>query len=315
MPPLLSGVLPVIQTPFTDDGSIDFDDLRHELHWVLDQGVQGVTTGMVSEVLRMSTDERRALTETVCEVVRARPDGKVSVISCGAESTRTATELARHAEVAGADALMAIPPVSINVDDAALHEYFSAILDSCTLPLVVQDASGYVGRPLSIALQADLLATYGDRVYFKPEAAPIGPRLSALRDATLGQARIFEGTGGSALVDSYRRGIVGTMPGAEVCWAIQALWNALESEDWDLVYRLSGPLTGLVALQSGIDGFVAVEKHFLVNQGVLRSSRVRGPSGFSLDKETAAEADRLFAQLAVATGRAPAPVAAEGGRR
>ena len=104
----------------------------------------------------------------------------------------------------------------------------------------MQDASGYVGRPLAIATQARLLEEFGDdRVLFKPEAAPLGPNLTALRDATGGRARVFEGSGGVALVDSYRRGIVGTMPGAELIEAIVALWNALVAGDQRRVDRLS----------------------------------------------------------------------------
>ena len=106
--------------------------------------------------------------------------------------------------------------------------YFSHILRSVQIPLIVQDASGYVGRPMPISLYARLLDEFGDRVYFKPEATPIGPRLSALRDATAGEARVFEGTGGMALVDSFRRGIVGTIPGADLVRGIVALWRALK---------------------------------------------------------------------------------------
>ena len=126
-----------------------------------------------------------------------------------------------------------------------------------TIPLIVQDASGYVGRPLPIAMQAQLLDENGpDRVLFKPEAAPLGPNLTALREATAGRARVFEGSGGLGLVDSYRRGIVGTMPGAELIGAMVALWDALVRGDEKQIYRLSLPIAALVALQTGLDGFI-----------------------------------------------------------
>ena len=155
---------------------------------------------------------------------------------------------------------------------------------------------------MSIALQAGLLDEYGERVLFKPEAAPIGPRLTELREATNGTARVLEGSGGIALVDSYKRGIVGTMPGAEVCWAIVALWGALESGNQRRVDAINGPLTSLVSMQSGLDAFVAVEKHLLVRQGVFKSPRVRGPVGYRLDPETTTEVDRLFDLLQLAVG-------------
>jgi 4-hydroxy-tetrahydrodipicolinate synthase len=313
----IGGVLPVVQTPFRSSGEIDFESLRSEVGWILDQGVSGVTVGMVSEILRLSTGERLELAEAVCDAVRGHrpPSGaaqiggpKSAVIACGAESTRSAVDLAVHAAKIGADAVMATPPMTVALDDDALWVYYSEIIQRAAIPLVVQDASGYVGQPLSIDLQVRLLEAYGDMIYFKPEAPPIGLRLSRLRDATGGQARIFEGSAGAALVDSYRRGIVGSMPGAEVCWAVQALWRALEAQDWSAAYALSGPLLGLVMLQPGLDGYIAVEKHLLVRQGVLSSARSRGPQAFRLDPETVGEVDRLYDLLRAATDQVSATV-------
>ncbi|MCE1173855.1 MAG: dihydrodipicolinate synthase family protein [Propionibacteriales bacterium] len=288
----IQGVLPVLQTPFGARGELDLDTLATEVQWVLDQGVAGVTTGMVSELLRLTESERRELTEVV--VAEARRGGAISVISCGAESTRTSVAMAVHAAEVGADAVMVNPPLTAALEADELAAHFSAIAEAIDIPLVVQDASGYVGQPLSLTMQLSLLDRYGDQIYFKPEASPIGQRLSRLRDLSDGRARILEGTGGAALLDSYRRGIVGTMPGAEVCWAVQRLWTSLEAGDWGLAYGLSGILNAMIGMQTSLDAFVAVEKHLLVRQGVFASTAVRTPSSFRLDAETGAEIDRLF---------------------
>ena len=301
----LEGVLPVIQTAFGPDGEVDLAETSRELDWVLSQGVTGLVTGMVSELLRLTEDERHRLAEVV--VAKAREGGVASVIGCGAESTVTAVHHARHAARLGADAVMVIPPTTVTLDDAAVFDYYTAICDAVDVGLVVQDAGGYVGRPMSIDVQVRLFERYRDRVWFKPEADPIGPRLSRLRAATGGEARVLEGSGGAALVDSFRRGVVGTMPGAEVCWAIQALWDALSGGDWDTAYEISGVLNMLVALQTSIDSYVAVEKHLLVRQSVLASTRARGPVGFTLDEETRAEVDRLF-DLLSSRARRPDPL-------
>jgi len=297
----IAGVFPVVQTPFAADGSIDVAALDLELEWVLEQGIDGLATGMVSEILRLSCKERQILTERVCAAANAH--NRASIISCGAESLRTAVEHAKHAEGQGATGLMANPPVTVALDDSEIHNYFAGIIEATDLPVVVQDASGYVGRPLSISVQSQLFDEFGERVLFKPEAQPIGPRLSLLRDATGRRAAILEGSGGAAIVDSYRRGIVGTMPGAEVCWAIMRLWSAVVEGDWETAYRISGPLNTLVAMQTTVDGYVAVEKHLLWRQGVLGRSTHRRPTGFTLDPETEAEVDRLFGQIAVAAGQ------------
>ncbi len=287
----LAGVIPVFQTPYHADESIDFAALEREIDWLFECGADGISLAMVSEVLRLSTDERRALAEAACRFAKGR--GAV-VISVGAESAKLAEDFARHSEQAGAHALMAIPPVTTALDEGELLRYFARILNATKLPLIVQDASGYVGRPMPLSLYQRLLDEYGDRVYFKPEATPIGPRLSALRDATGGKARVFEGTGGMALVDSFRRGVIGTIPGADLIHGIVALWQSLTSGDEERAYRLSLPISALVSLQTSLDAFLAVEKYLLVKQGVFSSAHVRGPVGFILDQETRAEVDRLF---------------------
>lgn len=297
-PPSLSGVLPVFQTPFHEDESIDFATLDRELDWLRAEGADGVVMAMVSEVLRLSGPERDELAQHVC--ARAGDLGAV-VISVGAESTHTALGFAQRAQEYGATALMAIPPVATRLGSGAVREYYERIVRSVEIPVIVQDASGYLGQPLSIEMQAGLLETFGpDRVQFKPEAAPIGQRLSQLRDATGGRARVFEGTGGIALVDSHKRGVVGTMPGADLIRALVPLWRALQNGDMETVNRLHGPLSALVAMQNSLDSFLAVEKHLLVRQGIFQNELVRGPRGYVLDDETRREADRLFDMLMAA---------------
>ena len=288
----VTGVLPVFQTPFHLDESIDFETLTREIDWLFEEGANGIVMAMVSEVLRLSDQERNTLTEKSCALANGR--GPV-VISVGAESSLQAESFARHAEARGAAALMAIPPVATGATTAELAGYHGRIFDAVDIPIIVQDASGYVGLPMSIEFQAGLLDTYGsDRVWFKPEATPIGPRLSELRDATGGRAQIFEGTGGISLVDSYQRGVSGTIPGADLIRGIVPLWEALENGDLERASRIHGPLSSLISIQTSLDGFLAVEKHLLVRQGVFQNEIVRGPRGFVLDDETRSEVDRLF---------------------
>lgn len=275
--------------------TIDDGALRAEIDWLFDSGADGVVVAMVSEILRLATDEQEELGRLVCQHVDGR--GPV-VLSVGAESTPVALRLARRAESDGASALMAIPPLTVACGAAETGAYFRALADATSLPLIVQDASGYVGEPLSLELQAELLRAYGEeRVQFKPEAVPIGPRLSTLRDATDGRARVFEGSGGAALVDSYARGVAGTMPGPDLVWAIRALWDALAADDRERVRAIDEALSPLMSLVTSLDSYVAFEKHFLVRQGVLPSPRVREPLGLAIDSETRRRLDERFDRL------------------
>jgi dihydrodipicolinate synthase/N-acetylneuraminate lyase len=291
----LRGVLPVFQTPYHADETIDLATLEKEVAWLYDCGADGIVMAMVSETLRLSSTERQELAEAACKFGSSRG---VVVISVGAESSKVAEHYARHAETAGADAVMAIPPVSVILGEAELAAYYSRIIQAISIPVIVQDASGYVGRPMSIAMQARLLDEFGpERVMFKPEASPIVPRLVELLNATDGRACVFEGTGGIALVESHQHGVVGTMPGADLIRALVALWCALEAGNTAKAQRIHEPLAALISIQTSLDAFLAVEKHLLLRQGIFKNTIVRGPVGFRLNEETQREVDRLFEQL------------------
>jgi len=291
----LRGVLPVFQTPYHADDTLDLATLEKEIAWLYDCGADGIVMAMVSEVLRLSSEEREELAMAACKFGRSRG---VVIISVGAESSKVAERYAQHAQAVGADAAMAIPPVSVVLGEAELAGYYARIIKAIDIPVIVQDASGYVGRPMSIAMQAQLLNEFGpERVMFKPEASPIVPRLVELLNATGGRARVFEGTGGIALVESHQHGVVGTMPGADLIRALVALWRALEAGDTARAQHIHEPLAALISMQTSLDALLAVEKHLLVRQSIFQNTVTRGPVGFRLDEETRLEVDRLFDRL------------------
>lgn len=288
-------LLPVFQTPFHDDEAIDYDTLAGELDWLLEQGADGVVMAMVSETLRLASDERDGLCEFVCQSMQGRA---TTVISVGAESGKVAERHAQHAEQSGATMLMAIPPIAVALDEVEIANYYRRIASAVTIPLIVQDASGYVGRPMSIELQVRLMEEFGpERVMFKPEAPPLAERLAELRAVSQRKALCFEGSGGVALMETFPHGLAGTMPGADLIRGIVPLWRALERGDTTTAKRIHHPLSKLIGLQTTLDSYLAVEKHLLVRQGVFTNTVVRGPVGYRLTDEVRAQADRWFDEL------------------
>lgn len=287
----LKGVLPVVQLPYHMDESIDWATFHRSIDWQFECGVDGITIAMVSEVFRLTDVERDQL---VAETVNAVQNRGPVVVSTGAESCRQAIRHTLAAEVNGADASMVTPPMLTKCGSKDLKDYYTAILQSSSMPLIIQDASGYMGNAIPTSLMSEIYHEHPDRVFFKPEAQPLGPMLSALRDATGGKAGIFEGSGGLALVDNYRRGIIGSMPGGEIPWAVVALWNALQSGDTIRAREIHFPLVAMVSMMHNLDAFVQVEKLLLKHQGIFKNTIVRGPVGFTMDSETEATVIDLF---------------------
>ena len=82
----LQGVLPIVHTPFTDSDEIDVAALQREIDWAYAQGADGLGTGMVSELLRLTFDERmmKVLTDPKSEFEALR-EAADNLANLGAE--------------------------------------------------------------------------------------------------------------------------------------------------------------------------------------------------------------------------------------
>ena len=250
---------------------------------------------MVSEVMRFSSEERRAQWQLVLKII----DDRVPlVVSVGAESTAVAVRQAKFAEADGASLLMATPPAIFPATSEEIYSYYRSILEAVNIPVVVQDASNYMGQPIEVSLYERLLAEFGaERVQFKPEAVPVKDRVVAIQNAAGGSAKVFEGQSGMDLLDTHPLGLFGTMPGSEIVWAIKALWDALEAGNLQRGQEIHEAISVLITFQTTLDAYVAVEKYLLVKQGIFTSTRQRGPVRIILDSATKTKIDEAFENL------------------
>jgi dihydrodipicolinate synthase/N-acetylneuraminate lyase len=294
----LAGVFNVISTPIDNNDEIDQKTLKREIDRLIKCGSNGAVLAMVSEVLRFSASERRKQWQLSLEYLSDRIP---LVVSVGAESAAIAVGLAKDAQKDGATAVMATPPSAFVASADEVKSYYQRIIEAVDITVIVQDASNYLGAPIELDTYVELIDKYGDeRVQFKPEAKPVKERLAQLNIISDNRARVFEGQGGIDLFDTHPLGVKGTMPGAEVPWAIVGLWNALENKDLTTAQAIHTPLAKLISYQTTLDAYVAVEKYLLVKQGVFINTNQRGPVGFKLDEQTKNKIDLAYSELAAA---------------
>ena len=292
----LAGVFNVLSTPIDANDEIDLEVFEREIEWLLKCGMNGAVLAMVSEVLRFSAAERRHQWKAAIKFL----DGRAPlVVSVGAESSAIAIKLAKDAQSDGASALMATPPSAFAATADEVKNYYVKIIEAVSIPVIVQDASNYLGKPIELSTYVELIDTYGnERVQFKPEAKPVKERLQELNKISDNRAKVFEGQGGIDLLDTHPLGVVGTMPGAEVPWALVALWKALNEQNMEHAKAIHNPLSKLISFQTTLDAYVAIEKYLLVKQGVLTNMNQRGPVGYKLTPEVAKDIDKAYEELA-----------------
>ena len=296
----LHGVLPVFQTPYREDETIDAETLSREIAWLYDCGADGIVMAMV--VGSAAPRQRRAAQACRTGVqIRARSR------RCHHQRRRRERE-GRRSNIPGTQnirapmALMAIPPVSVAVGEIELLRYYERIIRATSLPVIVQDASGYVGRPMSIAMQAQLMKEFG------PSACCSSPKRRPSARSSMNCATDQRPGDEYLKAQAASRWLTVFAAGSSArCRARSDPRHRRpvarsEAGDEGRSINLHAPISSLVAMQNSLDAFLAIEKYLLVKQGVFKNTIVRGPVGYTMDEETRLEIDRLFERVMLAVG-------------
>jgi 5-dehydro-4-deoxyglucarate dehydratase len=130
----LRGVIAFPVTPFASDLSLDIAGLRRNLHKLLEYPLAAVVAaGGTGEIYSLTPAEHSEVVRATVEEAR----GRVPVIAGVGFNQAIAVAMAREAEKAGADALLALPPYYPNADEEGLAEYYAAIGRATSLGLFV----------------------------------------------------------------------------------------------------------------------------------------------------------------------------------
>lgn len=136
---MFKGSITALVTPFID-GRIDEAAFRSLVEWQVEEGSHGlVPCGTTGESPTLSHAEHKRLVELTVEVAGKR----VPVIAgAGSNSTDEAIDFSRHAEKAGADAILVVAPYYNKPTQEGLYRHFRAIDAAVTLPIVVYNIPG-----------------------------------------------------------------------------------------------------------------------------------------------------------------------------
>src|ERR671916_1253881 len=273
----LHGCIPILVTPFADDGSLDLESLERQIDWVLAEGASGVAcVAIASEGYKLTESERDAVVATTVRQV----DGRVPVVaSADGPGEEPAIDRARRAAALGADALMVLPSYFVKPGPDALVSYYARIAGESGLPIMVQDAPQLTGVSMSPSLWARMAeATPGLR-YIKAEGTPQGPTISETLRLCGDRVGVFCGWGGLSLLDALERGAVGNMPAPNFTRFfadVQRLWEAGEPERAEQLFD-RGVHFAMWTMQS-IDHSVTSAKVELQRRGIITSARLRQPA-------------------------------------
>ncbi len=268
--PRLQGIFPIMQTPFTDSGSLDLETLAREVQFLHRAGAQGMTwPQMASEWPQLTFDERLAGAEAIlrADKVLDSQTRPAVVIGVQANDIETAVKYARHAEKLGPDAIIAIP-LNQGKDEAKQMEYYSAIGEACSRPLIVQT----VGQ-MSVDLVLRMAKQIPTLRYAKDEAGATLPRLTEYAKRGQILRGVFSGKHGPTFLDELARGAVGNMPAAGFADLYVASWKAWMAGRHDEAMDVFSKTLLLImdAQAYGVQG----QKYILQLRGVFPNDKCR----------------------------------------
>ena len=129
-----SGSYTALVTPFRN-GEVDEAAFRKLIDWQITEGSHGlVPVGTTGESPTLSHEEHKQVVEACIK----EASGRVPVIAgAGSNNTIEAVDFARHAEKAGADAVLVVTPYYNKPGQEGLYQHFKAINDAIGIPIII----------------------------------------------------------------------------------------------------------------------------------------------------------------------------------
>ncbi|GAA6210174.1 dihydrodipicolinate synthase family protein [Cognatishimia sp. WU-CL00825] len=266
----LTGVLPIVPTPFAVDGTPDHSSLAKVVDDAIAFGAAAlVYPGVASEDVHLTSEERMAC----LDVVVSRTNGRVPVIA-GVNTADPAEMVALAGKVAAQNvqAIMAMAVPDMRPDYAGwFHKIEEA---SGGLPIILQNLFAPRGADLSAEEMIALAKAVPSIRYVKEEGVPSGIKVSELVAACGPDLDAVIGGGGARyLLEELDRGAVATMPAIELLELHVDLMQAYLSGDRDTAKALY--VRSLPILLTQAPFRMRLTKLILKHRGLVETDIVR----------------------------------------
>jgi dihydrodipicolinate synthase/N-acetylneuraminate lyase len=279
----ITGLIPILQTPFDSKSRIDTDSLRKIVDFNIENGVDGLGIALASELQKLNEPERNLVLKTVVD----QTNGRVPVVmNAGANGNDLAIYYCKQAQELGADAVMVTPPAGggASLSPEAARQYFRDVENAVDISVALQDVQF---APIAPDLVAEM-------------AAELPGRIAATVDATKGTISVLGGGGATFLMEELARGSEGTMPFCSTpveFTEIFKLYRAGKIEEAITLFNTRiAPIGHLIAQAPELA--IGIHKEILKKRGLIDSTHVRAPSILP-DQHTKREIEAILERVIV----------------
>lgn len=290
-----AGLVPIVPTPFNDDGSLALGDVPRLVDFYEQCGVVALTVlGKNGEPEKLSDEETSLVTR---EFVRYAKDRLPVIIGISGGFAKT-VERAKAVMDAGAQAVMIRPMNGLKADDAII-QFFERYTERTQgkVPICVQDDPKTNNITLSVDAWCQV-SKLEPVIMLKLEPTPTLPKLSRIVDAqNVGDARkvsILPSFNGMHLPQLLARGASGAMAGFAFIDALVEVYDLYTSGEIERAEKLHDAMMPIMRYKREFP--LVLRKEILRRRGILTSNHVRYP-GTRIEARDLAEFDLILKRL------------------
>jgi 4-hydroxy-tetrahydrodipicolinate synthase len=245
--PRFGTVLTAMVTPFSPDGSVNFDVASQIAKFIVEQGCDGlVIAGSTGEGSALSDEEKMDLFYCVAQAVN------VPVLA-GTTSSNTAESVALTSRVAatGVAGVLVTTPAYARPSQAGMTAHFSAIANSTKLPVMLYDIPIRTGRKIKSETAINLVRNLVNVIAMKDASGDLVQ--AAHTKAVLGEELDLYSGDDSVVLPFMAIGAVGLVSVA-AHWAapeFSALVRCVEKGDWEKAREFNERLAPSCEWESG----------------------------------------------------------------
>ena len=193
---IFKGAGVAIVTPMKENEEVNYDKLKELIEEQLAGGTDAIViAGTTGESATLSMEEHKKVIEAAVEFAAHR----VPVVAgTGSNETRTAVQLTKEAEEAGADAALLVTPYYNKASQKGLLIHYSKVADETKLPIILYNVPGRTGTNISAETTAELFKTKENIVGLK-DATGNFEQAERIMNLTDGKLELYSGEDGLVL--------------------------------------------------------------------------------------------------------------------
>lgn len=187
---IFTGAGVAIITPFHEDGSINYDQLKKLVDYHCENGTDSIVIcGTTGESATMTEEEHLECIKRTIDFTA----GRIPVIvGTGSNCTATAVELSREATKAGADGLLVVTPYYNKATQKGLIEHYKAIAREADAPIIMYSVASRTGCNIEPATVAALVKEVDNIVGVKEASGNIS-QVAKIMQLTQGDIDLYSG--------------------------------------------------------------------------------------------------------------------------